>query len=87
MSFQNKVQIKIQVLLVDSDGSGSAAKDEVNALKKGISKINGVSNVVVTTSGRPLNSSGLTGGAIFGVIFACVVAMAAFGFVYKVSLS
>lgn len=36
-------------------------------------KLPGVSNVVVTISGRPHNASGLTGGAIFGVILALVV--------------
>jgi len=45
--------------VVDSDGTGQAAKSEVQAMKKGISKIPGVANVVVTTSGRPLNASSL----------------------------
>ena len=39
-----------------------------------MSKLPGVSNVVVTISGRPHNASGLSGGAIFGVILAIAVA-------------
>ena len=39
-----------------------------------MSKLPGVSNVVVTISGRPHNASGLSGGAIFGVILAVAVA-------------
>lgn len=56
-------------------------------MQKGVSKVNGVSNVEVTTSGRPLNISGLSGGAIFGVIFAVCVAGVFGNFVYKVCLS
>ncbi|CBY21734.1 unnamed protein product [Oikopleura dioica] len=62
-----------QLLLTDTDGSGSLAKSEVQNLKKAVGKLPGVSNVVVTISGRPHNASGLTGGAIFGVILALVV--------------
>ena len=45
------------MLIVDSDGTGTAAKSEVAAMEKGIKKIPGVSNVVITVSGRPLNAS------------------------------
>ena len=63
-----------QLLLTDTDGSGSLAKAEVQNLKKAVGKLPGVSNVVVTISGRPHNASGLSGGAIFGVILALAVA-------------
>ena len=43
-------------------------------MKKAVGKLPGVSNVVVTISGRPHNASGLSGGAIFGVILALAVA-------------
>ena len=66
---------KIQVLIIDTDGTGTKAKNEVNKvsnnvffkfvlnserfqLKKGIAKLDGVSNVEVTTSGRPSIGSG-----------------------------
>lgn len=84
-SVRQQKKDQIQVLVVDSDGTGSAAKSEVAAMKKGISKLAGVSNVVVTTSGRPLNGSSISGGAIFGIIFAVGVSGCIFGFMYKVS--
>ena len=71
-------------MVVDSDGTGTNAKTEVNKLKKGVSKINGVSNVEVTTSGRPnVGSGAFTGGEIFGIIVGIVVACCLFGFIYK----
>ena len=75
---------QIQILVVDSDGTGTNAKTEVNKMKKGISKISGVSNVQVTTSGRPnVGSGAFSGSEIFGIIVGIVVACCCFGFIYK----
>ena len=52
---------------------------------KGISKLPGVSNVQVTTSGRPnVGSGAFSGGEIFGILFGVVVALVIANFVYKV---
>ena len=52
---------------------------------KGISKLPGVSNVQVTTSGRPnVGSGAFTGGEIFGILFGVVVALVIANFAYKV---
>ena len=76
---------QIQLLVVDTDGTGKEAKIEVDKLKKGISKIPGVSNVQVTTSGRPnVGSGAFSGGEIFGILFGVVVALVIANFAYKV---
>ena len=52
---------------------------------EGISKLPGVSNVQVTTSGRPnVGSGAFTGGEIFGILFGVVVALVIANFAYKV---
>ena len=52
---------------------------------KGISKLPGVSNVQVTTSGRPnVGSGAFSGGEIFGILFGVVVALVIANFAYKV---
>jgi len=75
---------QIQLLVVDTDGTGKEAKIEVGKLKKGISKIPGVSNVKVTTSGRPnVGSGAFSGGEIFGILFGVTVALVIANFAYK----
>ena len=55
--------------------------------RKGISKIPGVSNVQVTTSGRPnIGSGAFSGGEIFGILFGVVVALVIANFAYKVGI-
>ena len=52
---------------------------------KGISKIPGVSNVQVTTSGRPnVGSGAFSGGEIFGILFGIAAALFIANFAYKV---
>ena len=78
---------QIQLLVVDTDGTGKEAKIEVDKLKKGISKIPGVSNVQVTTSGRPnVGSGAFSGGEIFGILFGVVAALVIANFAYKVGI-
>ena len=53
--------------------------------RKGISKIPGVSNVQVTTSGRPnVGSGAFSGGEIFGILFGVAAALFIANFAYKV---
>jgi len=62
----------IQVLLVDSDGSGKAAKNEANILAKKLSGFPGIETIDVINSG---GTGSMSGGAIFGIIFAVMVAL------------
>ena len=55
--------------------------------RKGISKIPGVSNVQVTTSGRPnVGSGAFSGGEIFGILFGVAAALVIANFAYKVDI-
>lgn len=60
------------VLLVDSDGSGKAAKNEANILAKKLSGFSGIEKIDVINSG---GTGSMSGGAIFGIIFAVMVAL------------
>merc|ERR1712130_411717 len=73
-------QMFVQILLVDSDGTGKAAKNEAAHLQKILSGHQGVVSIELQTSGGTGN---LSGGAIFGILFSvCFVGFVGF-FVYK----
>jgi len=66
---------------------GNTRSTLIKTSRKGISKIPGVSNVQVTTSGRPnVGSGAFSGGEIFGILFGVVVALVIANFAYKVGI-
>lgn len=67
-------------MLVDSDGTGKVAKNEAHNLEKKLKTFEGVEEISIINSGGTGN---ISGGGIFGIIFAIAIAGLLGFFVYR----